>query len=220
MQTHIMSRGCNFTRSAELIASLTPDDMKAAIEQEENHQPVTNVAVLELLRNVNIIGSRLMASDQSRWCLRNEICMVTIRDGAPSLFITINPADFHSPIVMMYAGKEVNVEEIMAEDPESLQTTNERSCLAHLDPCAVAKFFDVIIKSILETIIGYGKKNGGVFGTVKNYYGVVEYQDHGTPHCHMLIWIHGTLDPIMLRRRLADDAEFCERLLRYSNFQK
>lgn len=50
---------------------------------------------------------------------------------------------------------------------------------------------------------------------VKNYYGVVEYQDRGTPHCHLLIWLHGALDPISLRQRLTEDATFQERVLQY-----
>lgn len=214
-QTRIMAKGKSFARSAELIASLTSEDMKIAIEQEENNRPLTNPAVVELLRNINAVGSRLMASDQSRRRMRNEIRAITIRDGASSLFITINPADLQSPIVMMYAGKEIDIEEILADDPEKFPTADERARLAHLDPCAVAKYFDVVVKGILDTIVGYGKDNGGVFGSVKNYYGVVEYQDRGTPHCHMLVWLHGVPDPITMRRRLMDDVEFCQRVLSY-----
>src|SRR5437879_2566563 len=105
-----MAKGRSFARSAELIVTLTPDIMGTATEQEENNRPVANPAVLELLRNINVIGSRLMASSQSRRRMHNEIRAVTTRDGAHSLIITINPADLRSPIVMMYAEKEVDVE--------------------------------------------------------------------------------------------------------------
>lgn len=212
LMAFLTAKGASFARSAELIATLTPNDIKLAIEQEQNKQSITNPALVELLRNVNAVGSKLMASHQSRARMRNEMRAVIIRDGAPSLFITINPADLHSPIVMMYAGKEIDLDNL---SPENFPTATERSRLAHLDPSAVAKYFNVIITRILRTIIGYGKEQGGVFGPVKNYYGVVEYQDRGTPHCHMLVWLHGALDPITLRERLKGDEYFCERVLQY-----
>src|SRR4051794_9440798 len=59
------------------------------------------------------------------------------------------------------------------------------------------------------------------FGAVKNYHGVVEYQDRGSPHCHMLIWLHGAPDPITLRKKLKDDEGFCQHVLEYvSNIVK
>jgi len=211
-ESYNLTRAAGFERSARLIANLTPDDMKVAIEQEQRKQPVTNPAVLELLRNVNSAGSKLMASHQSRARMRNEIRAITVQDGTPSLFITINPADLHSPIVMMYAGQEIDFDNL---SPDNFPTATERARLAHLDASAVAKYFDVVIQGIIKTIVGYGREDGGVFGSVKNYYGVVEYQDRGTPHCHMLIWLHGALDPIALRQKLKSDEEFCHRLLKY-----
>ncbi|RHZ85950.1 hypothetical protein Glove_58g65 [Diversispora epigaea] len=211
-ETYNLTRNYNFERSANLIATLKSEDISIAINQEQNKQPITNPAIPELLKNVNSSGPRLMASPQSRTRMRNEIRAVITRDGTPSLFITINPADLHSPIVMMYAGKEIDVKNL---PPENFPKTTERARLAHLDPSAVAKYFDVTIRCIINTIIGYDQKDGSVFGTIKNYYGVVEYQDRGTPHCHMLIWLHGALDSISLRKKLKNDNDFRQRLLQY-----
>jgi hypothetical protein len=212
LMTHIAAKASNFARSAELVATLTPNDISLSLDQERNKQPISNPAVAELVKNVNAIGSKLMASNQSRSRMRNEMRAIIIRDGTPSLFVTINPADLHSPIVMMYAGEEIDLDNILQDN---FPKTTERSRLAHLDPSAVAKYFDVVIKCILDTIVGYGEENVGVFGPVKNYYGTVEYQDRGTPHCHMLIWLHGAPDPVSLRQRIKEDELFCEKLLRY-----
>jgi len=76
--------------------------------------------------------------------------------------------------------------------------TTERAKLAHLDPTAVAKYFDIVMKNIIKCIVGYKRSNGGVFGEIKNYYAVVKYQDCGTPHCHILIWLEGALNPVEL----------------------
>ncbi|RHZ44335.1 hypothetical protein Glove_739g7 [Diversispora epigaea] len=211
-ETYNLTKNYNFERSANLIATLRSEDISIAINQEQNKQPITNPAILELLKNVNSSGSKLIASPQSRIRMHNEIRAVIIRDGIPALFITINPADLHSPIVMMYAGREIDIKNLL---PENFPKTTERARLAYLDPSAVAKYFDITMQCIINTIIGYNQKNGGIFGIIKNYYGVVEYQDRGTPHCHMLIWLHGVPDPITLRKKLKNENDFCQRLLQY-----
>ncbi|CAG8661916.1 17087_t:CDS:2 [Cetraspora pellucida] len=175
-----LTKDKNFERSADLITTITPENIKKAIEQEQNNEPITNTVILELLRNINIAGSKLMAS--------------------------------HHPIVMMYAGNEININTLL---PKNFPKATEHARLAHLDPSAVSKYFDVITKLILNTVIGYNRKEGGVFGFVKNYYGVIEYQDRGTPHCHLLLWLHGSLNPIEIRKKLKDDNEFCQCLLSY-----
>ncbi|RHZ88922.1 hypothetical protein Glove_19g13 [Diversispora epigaea] len=141
-ETYNLTRNYNFERSANLIATLKSEDISIAINQEQNKQPITNPAILELLKNVNSSEPRLMASPQSRTRMRNEIRAVITQDGTPSLFITINPADLHSPIVMMYAGKEIDIKNL---PPENFPKTTERARLAHFDPSAVAKYFDVTI---------------------------------------------------------------------------
>ncbi|CAG8662930.1 22092_t:CDS:10, partial [Cetraspora pellucida] len=96
-------------------------------------------------------------------------------ESTPSLFIMINPADLHSPIVMMYAENEIDIEKLTFEN---FLKASESAQLTHLNPSAIAKYFNITIHSIINTLIGYNKENGGVLGFIKNYYGVVEYQDH------------------------------------------
>lgn len=188
--------------------------MELALEQEYNKQSIINCAIVELLKNINIVGEKIVGSQQSRNHLRNELRALTMRDGLSSLFVTINPADLHSPIVMLYAGKEINVDSLM---PENFPTVTERARLAHLDPTAIAKYFDLIIRNIIKYIVGYKRPGGSVFGEIKNYYAVIEYQDRGTPHCHMLIWLEGALDPIKLRERMKYDENFKRQLMNYVN---
>ncbi len=49
--------------------------------------------------------------------------------------------------------------------------------------------------------------DGGVLGRVKGYYGCVEAQGRGTLHCHMLIWLDGSLDPQEIRDRIGRDGD-------------
>ncbi|KIO23835.1 hypothetical protein M407DRAFT_77695, partial [Tulasnella calospora MUT 4182] len=49
---------------------------------------------------------------------------------------------------------------------------------------------------------------GGLFGKVSGYYGTIEAQGRGSLHCHMLIWISGSLGPDELRSKLQNNDEF------------
>ncbi|KAF9013779.1 hypothetical protein BDZ89DRAFT_893102, partial [Hymenopellis radicata] len=47
---------------------------------------------------------------------------------------------------------------------------------------------------------------------VKHYYGVVEAQNRGSLHLHILIWLEGALSPRQIQERTATDDEFRLRL--------
>ncbi|CAG8715462.1 7039_t:CDS:10, partial [Cetraspora pellucida] len=156
-------------------------DIKQSIDQIQNNQKISHFAINELLRNINATGSKLIASHQS--------C-------APNL---------HSPIIMMYAGNEIDIEKLTSDN---FPKATERSCLAHLDSSAVAKYFNMVTELIINTLFAYNKENGGIFSAMKNYYCVVEYQDHSTSYCHMLVWLYEALNPIILCNKIKEDIEF------------
>ncbi|CAG8806724.1 5886_t:CDS:2, partial [Cetraspora pellucida] len=197
---------------ANLVSSLKPEDIDFAVKQVQNNQSISNPAVIELLKNVNSASSKLMASHQSHSRMCNKICAVIMQDGTPSLFITINPADLHSSIVMMYIRKEIDLQNL---SPKNFPKASERAWLAHLDPIAVAKYFNVIIQAIIDTLIRYKRKDNDIFSLIRNYYSVVKYQDHGILYCHMFVWLHGARDLLLLHQKLKTDNEFCECLLHY-----
>ncbi|KAJ7598739.1 hypothetical protein C8J56DRAFT_770012 [Mycena floridula] len=55
----------------------------------------------------------------------------------------------------------------------------------------------------------------GVFGHVKHYYGVVEAQNRGSLHLHILIWLEGALSPLKIQEKATQDFEFKDRLFRW-----
>ncbi|KAJ7592800.1 hypothetical protein C8J56DRAFT_779364 [Mycena floridula] len=48
----------------------------------------------------------------------------------------------------------------------------------------------------------------GVFGRVKHYYGVIEAQNRGSLHLHIIIWLEGALSPLMIQQRCNGEPEF------------
>ncbi|PBK86774.1 hypothetical protein ARMGADRAFT_1047805 [Armillaria gallica] len=77
------------------------------------------------------------------------------------------------------------------------------------------------MKAFIKCILGYDKTNsdmeGGVLGLVKAYYGCVEAQGRGTLHCHMLVWLEGSLNPNEIKEQIVEhgDTEFRDCLLAY-----
>ena len=57
--------------------------------------------------------------------------------------------------------------------------------------------FDLQIRTFINVVICYGR-GSGLFGGCDAYYGMVEAQGRGTLHCHMLVWLTGSLSPQLL----------------------
>lgn len=97
----------------------------------------------------------------------------------------------------------------------------DQTLLVANNPVVGAKFFNIYIQTFIKSILGYepGCKNvkSGVLGVVKAHYGCVEAQGRGTLHCHMLVWIKGSLDPNKLKQKLMPDrnGEFEKQLAAY-----
>ncbi|KAJ7710214.1 hypothetical protein B0H16DRAFT_1344231, partial [Mycena metata] len=97
----------------------------------------------------------------------------------------------------------------------------DQGVLIASNPAVAAQFFNIYIKAFIEAL-GYDPKHadteGGLLGVVSAYYGVVEAQGRGTLHCHMLIWLEGSLNPDEIKAKaLRDggDLEFQQRLMAF-----
>ncbi|KIO17935.1 hypothetical protein M407DRAFT_41485, partial [Tulasnella calospora MUT 4182] len=64
------------------------------------------------------------------------------------------------------------------------------------------------MRAFIDVVIDMDNPLGGLFGKVSGYYGTIEAQGRGSLHCHMLIWISGSLGPDELRSKLQSDGDF------------
>src|ERR1700721_2865573 len=122
--------------------------------------------------------------------MRNEIRGLMMKQGLPSFYVTINPADVYNPLVKLLAGADIDVDALL---PEQVPNYWKQSILVAKNPAVAAKFFHVYVQAFIKAILGYDPKQdnseGGILGVVNAYYGCVEAQGRGTLHCHMLVWI-------------------------------
>jgi len=113
----------------------------------------------------------------------------------PSLWITINPCDLHDPIAQVFAGEDINLDDLQEKAGPSKERRAENMAL---DPYAASKFFHFLIRTILTTLFGVEATTQrvhsrmGIFGEVTGYFGLVESQGRGTLHLHLLVWLRNT----------------------------
>ncbi|CAF3984286.1 unnamed protein product [Rotaria sordida] len=197
-----------FRSSAHEIQSLSSNDIETALKNisERTYDMRSNNALNKLVNHIKTIGGRVMGSAYSRMALRTRIHALIYNQGLPSIFLTINPADIHSPVALYFAGVKLDLNNIQTEQ---LMDTYRRAEIIASHPIATAKFFRVLITNILDTMI-----IGGVLGPVKAYFGTVESQGRGSLHLHLLIWLDHNMKPADMKQKI-QNADFREKLKAY-----
>lgn len=189
-------------------------DLAEKFERDSNYKPTLEAEkeVMRTLEKLNVVCKDLPGSSSYKQCRRNEIRGLINCHGALALFITINPTDIHHPLVQLFAGECIALEDPDIADRLSLI---QKKILVAKNPAAAALFFDSMMRDFIEVILGYGNSDSpGLFGKCKAYYGMVEAQGKGTLHCHILVWLIGHLSPQALRDKMNNDPSFKERMFR------
>ncbi|EIM80173.1 uncharacterized protein STEHIDRAFT_32816, partial [Stereum hirsutum FP-91666 SS1] len=105
-------------------------------------------------------------SNGRKMAMRNHIRSMFKSCGCPALFMTLNPADIHSPLMQVLAG--INPEII------GRMTAFERAKVVADNPDAAAKFFDLVITAFRDYILRANRPGGGLFGDCFAHFGTVE----------------------------------------------
>jgi hypothetical protein len=197
-----------FQASADEIQSLNIKDIEIALDNnsKRTYSPESNSALNKLLQHIKTIGGRVMGSAYSRTALRTKIHALIYNQSLPHIFLTLNPADIHSPVALYFAGVKLDLDNIQINQ---LMDTYKRAEIIASHPVATAKFFHLLITNILNTMIV-----GGVLGPVKAYFGTVESQGRGSLHLHLLIWLDHDMKPADMKEKI-QNADFREKLKAY-----
>lgn len=212
-------KSTHYDRAAELLCSAEASACDSIISRSKANNgyvsPGTKAEkeLFELMEKVNIMASNVPGSNASKVKMRNEIRALIHWLGTPSLFITLNPADLHSPIFCHFAGAKVDLDSNSPELPSGF----ERLSLLARNPAAAARFFNSIMRAFIDVVLDMDSPDGGLFGRISGYYGTIEAQGRGSLHCHMLVWISGSLGPDALRTKLTEDEAFRDSLFEWLN---
>jgi len=105
----------------------------------------------KLLNQLKIIGGRLPLTDAAKQNARFELIGMDIKLGIPDLFITINPADVHAPLVCHFAGQSIPYDLHIPK----LASQLERKRIVCEDAMAAVKFSHSIMTAFIKSLLGY-----------------------------------------------------------------
>ena len=140
-----------------------------------------------LLHNVNVSDAQLEANLSTMlqcvrgtkhfWSLkRSDLQCIMHEAGSPTLFLTFSCTECQSTDIHAYL-KTVN------DVPEKYNM----STLCTEDPISLSRQFSQKFHAFFQQVLVKGE----VLGKVDHYIWKKEYQAHGAPHYHLLLWIEG-----------------------------
>lgn len=166
-----------------------------------------------ILSKVNIVGHAVPGSPHARRKLLPQLQSMMTTLGPPTLYITINPVDFASPILMHWiTGKgDLDTREPMKDIPL------ERMKLVAEHPALAARYFHEMCLAFQDIILGQTSGGIGIFGKTSGYFGVSETQGRGTLHCHYVVWLEGagTSDGVQRAVELDGEGVFKRKLVAF-----
>ena len=110
----------------------------------------------------------------------------------PTWFISLSAADTRWTDLLKMLAKLNDDAELTDTDIENM-TWQEKTKLVQRDPVTCSRYFDHRVHEFLSTVL---KSKCEPIGKVRDYFYRVEFQQRGSPHIHMLVWVESapTLD--------------------------
>ena len=121
------------------------------------------------------------------WEQQKKDVVAMIRQlGIPTLFLSFSANDLHWTELIVTLGKLVdNTDYTKALNNNSL-SWETRSPLVQSDPVTCVRHFDHRVSQFIQTVF---KHPNSPLGEMEDYLYRVEFQQRGSPHIHMLVWI-------------------------------
>ena len=178
MKSTIQTKRKDWEKTKQLLESLTPEQLSDTAEQAQQHKPITDKAVKELLKMVSRVGGSSPGSVEKKWYMYTQLKSSTVYHGSPVIFLTLNPGERDSPMTLKFAGEDINVYSFCPE----LYSETKRLQVTLSNPAAVVEYFHHTVNAIIKKVL-----KGGLFGELAHYFGTIEYQGRGTPHIHLFV---------------------------------
>ncbi|NQY51600.1 MAG: hypothetical protein HRT91_02775, partial [Piscirickettsiaceae bacterium] len=169
--------------------------------------------IKKLLKCLRTFGGRVPGSQYERQRCKYEIQGLIYHIGMSHIFVTWNPADTHSTMVVHFGDQTIEL--FSYDDIEGIvPNARVRAALVADDPTSVAEFFHKLIRAAMHHIFGWIFTNEGAtmyltiestFGAVRSLYGTIESQGRGSLHLHLLAWLYNTDDIETLTLKLVSD---------------
>ena len=206
-QSFLLVDQSRFTEISQRLMNIdwiTLNELTRRMEAGEHVNPKNEAekSCFQIIHDLDAISGKMHGSTTSKKYMRSEIWSLINYLGSPSWYITLSPADIQHPICIYFADTKEKF-------TPTLPTYDERARLVCQNPVAGARFFDFMVCTFLEDVLGVrpgADKREGFYGHTSGYYGTVEQQGRLTLHLHMLLWIVGNMNPEDLRVRILEES--------------
>ena len=167
-------------------------------------------------RRLALSSSKAAFSQEAKSINREELRSTIVALGAPFLYLSISPLDVHHPLAYAFC-KEGSLPLALDAQPAEATDRAFRQPQAVGIPVRLAEFFATLVRLTLEKLFGgvEEEQGPGIYGPLAGYYGMVETQNRGTLHVHLLLWVKGTPCPRDMQTRLQEDFAFRAAVLTY-----
>ena len=147
-----------------------------------------NPAYLDKLVNLDegyYIFRQLRNSPPYLEARKKDIFAMIRQLSLPTWFISLSAADTRWTDLLKMLAKLNDDAELTDTDIESM-TWQEKTKLVQKDPVTCSRYFDHRVNEFLNTVL---KSKCEPIGKVRDYFYRVEFQQRGSPHIHMLVWV-------------------------------
>jgi len=237
IQKQRVFKSCSYalkTNSVEVLHAtlpwLTEENIQRALDDLNNAEfdkgyhtlddivdPTLRTMFKEVFKQLTLASGKLELTDLSRKHQRKQIYARQINIGLPDLWLTINPGDVHSPLMLRLAGVPLKLDEAGAfwkDFPSRIQ----RQLVAQRNPVAVTLYCNMLMHAIIDGLFGFGRQDKtthNIFGEpVRTYSFHSEEQDRGTLHYHGFVWLRNRPPADEFRNMLKNEA-FQQRMLNW-----
>ena len=125
----------------------------------------------------------------------------------PTWFMPLSAADTRwTDLLRMLANLNDGIE--YSEKKIDEMTWQEKTKLVQKDPVTCSRYFEHRVQEFLNTLL---KSDCDPIGKIKNYFYRVEFQQRGSPHIHMLVWIENA--PILEKNSEVEIVQFVDQYL-------
>ena len=117
---------------------------------------------------------------------KKEVFAMIRQLGIPTLFLSFSANDLHWSELLVTLGKLVDRKDYTESLESGSLPWETRSRLVQSDPVTCVRHFDHRVAQFIQTIL---KSPDCPLGEMEDYFYRVEFQQRGSPHIHMLVWI-------------------------------
>jgi len=118
---------------------------------------------------------------------RKKDLMAMIRQlGCPTWFVSLSAADTRWTDLLQILGRLVDKKEYTDQELKDMDWES-RTRLVRADPVTCARFFDNRLQLFLNHVL---KSDLHPIGRIKDSFVRIEFQQRGSPHAHIMFWIH------------------------------